>query len=113
MNGIKLTSEKKSFMDGLGRLSGRMGATAISHILGHKVNLKMSEIFFIPPEDIQYLSGDPGIVVTGIQHEFVNELEGYLLTLIPVELTKHHLSHLLLSGTCWILSLSRLYHMSR
>jgi chemotaxis protein CheC len=95
MNGIELMSQEKSFMDRLGRLSGRMGATALSHILGCKVNLKVSEIFFIPLEDIQYLLGDPGIVVAGIQHEFVNELEGYLLTLIPVELAKHHLSHLL------------------
>jgi chemotaxis protein CheC len=95
MNGIELTSQEKSFMDRLGRLSGRMGATALSHILGHKVNLRISEIFFIPLEDIQYLLGDPGIVVAGIQHEFVNELEGYLLTLIPVELAKHQLSHLI------------------
>jgi chemotaxis protein CheC len=95
MNGIELTSQERSFMDRLGRLGGRMGATALSHILGCKVNIKVSEIFFIPLEDIQYLLGDPGIVVTGIQHEFVNELEGYLLTLIPVELAKHHLSHLL------------------
>jgi len=95
MNGIELTSQEKSFMDRLGRLSGRVGATALSHILGCKVNLKLSEIFFIPLEDIQYLLGDPGIVVAGTQHEFVNELDGYLLTLIPVELAKHHLSHLL------------------
>jgi len=46
MNGIELMSQEKSFMDRLGRLSGRMGATALSHILGCKVNLKVSEIFF-------------------------------------------------------------------
>ncbi len=95
MNDIELTPQEKSFMDRLGRLSGRRGADALSHILGRKVNIKVSEIFFIPLEDIQYLLGDPGIVVSGVQHKFVNELEGYLLTLIPVELAKHQLSHLL------------------
>ena len=53
MNGIELTPEEKSFMDRLGRLSGRRGAAALSHIMGRKVNIKVSEIFFIHLGDIQ------------------------------------------------------------
>jgi hypothetical protein len=42
------------------------------------------KIFFIPLEDIHYLRGNPGIDVTGIQHEFIDELKGYILTPIFV-----------------------------
>jgi chemotaxis protein CheY-P-specific phosphatase CheC len=63
MNSMELTSQERTFMDRLGRFGGRMSATALSHIPGHKVNIKVNEIFFIPLEDIQYMSGDPDIVI--------------------------------------------------
>lgn len=95
MKNIELTAQQKSFMDRIGRLSGRSAATALSQVLGRKANIRLSEIFFVPLEDIQYLLGDPGIVVAGVLHEMLQDVEGSLLTLMPVELARELLSFML------------------
>lgn len=95
MQKLELTQRQKSFMDRLGRLSGRSAASSLSQILEHKVNIKFSDIIFIPTEEIQYLLGNPGIVVAGIYHELQNDLEGSLLTLIPIDLAKQQLAYML------------------
>ncbi|MDF1557152.1 MAG: chemotaxis protein CheC [ANME-2 cluster archaeon] len=82
-------------MDRMGRLSSRNAATSLSRLLDRKVNVRFSDIFFLPLDDIQYLLGDPGTLVVGIHHELQVDLDGSLLTLIPLELAREHLCSML------------------
>lgn len=95
MQKIELTKEQKSYMDRLGRLSGRSAASSLSQIMGRKVNIRLSNIFFIPLEDIQFLLGNPATVVVGIHHELMTDIQGSLLTLMPLELARQQLSYML------------------
>jgi|GEM_PF-4704622 len=95
MQDIKISQREKSFMDKLGRLSARNAASSLSQLLNRKVNVKFSDLRFLPIEDIQYMLGDPGIVVAGIYHELQKDLEGSLVTLMDLDLAKEQLSYML------------------
>jgi chemotaxis protein CheC len=95
MQEIKLSQREKSFMDKLGRLSARTAASSLSQLLNRKVNVKFSELGFLPIEDIQYLLGEPGTVVAGVYHELQKDLEGSLVTLMDLDLAKEQLSYML------------------
>jgi chemotaxis protein CheC len=95
MQDIKLSQREKSFMDKLGRLSARNAASSLSQLLNRKVNVKFSDLRFLPIEDIQYMLGDPGIVVAGVYHELQKDLEGSLVTFMDLDLAKEQLSYML------------------
>lgn len=95
MQDIKISQREKSFMDKLGRLSARNAASSLSQLLNRKVNVKFSDLRFLPIEDIQYMLGDPGIVVAGVYHELQKDLEGSLVTLMDLDLAKEQLSYML------------------
>lgn len=95
MQDIILSQREKSFMDKLGRLSARNAASSLSQLLNRKVNVKFSDLRFLPIEDIQYMLGDPGIVVAGVYHELQKDLEGSLVTLMDLDLAKEQLSYML------------------
>jgi chemotaxis protein CheC len=95
MQDIKLSQREKSFMDKLGRLSARNAASSLSQLLNRKVNVKFSDLRFLPIEDIQYMLGDPGIVVAGVYHELEKDLEGSLVTFMDLDLAKEQLSYML------------------
>lgn len=95
MQEIQLSQHELSFMDRLGRLSARNAASSLSLLLNRKVNVKFSELRFLPIEDIQYLLGEPGIVVAGVYHELQKDLEGSLVTLMDLDLAKQQLSDMM------------------
>ena len=95
MQDIILSQREKSFMDKLGRLSARNAASSLSQLLTRKVNVKFSDLRFFASEDMQYMLGDPGIVVADVYHELQKYLEGSLFTLMDLDLAKEQLSYML------------------